>query len=137
MRRREGYQQALREAGLQADPALELALPFEPGGARAALERWLPQAPAFDAVVACSDLLALQAIHTLRAAGRRVPEDVAVVGYDDMPLAAYCDPPLSTVHQPVAEAGAELVATLMAQLRGERSPSRTLGVSLIVRRSAA
>ena len=135
--RREGYQQALREAGLQADPALELALPFEPGGARAALERWLPQAPAFDAVVACSDLLALQAIHTLRAAGRRVPEDVAVVGYDDMPLAAYCDPPLSTVHQPVAEAGAELVATLMAQLRGERSPSRTLGVSLIVRRSAA
>ncbi|MCV2421168.1 LacI family DNA-binding transcriptional regulator [Paucibacter sp. DJ2R-2] len=135
--RREGYHQALKEAGLRADPALELALPFEPAGARLALERWLPEAPNFDAVVACSDLLALQAIHTLRARGRVVPDDVAVVGYDDMPLAAYCDPPLSTVHQPVSKAGTELVAALMAQLRGERSDSRTLGVNLIVRRSAA
>ncbi|MCV2351182.1 LacI family DNA-binding transcriptional regulator [Paucibacter sp. Y2R2-4] len=133
--RREGYLQALQEAKLPAEPALALALPFEPSAARTAIEQWLPEAPAFDAVLACSDLLALQAIHCLRARGQRVPEDVAVVGYDDMPLAAYCDPPLSTVHQPVAEAGAELVAALMAQLRGTPSPSRTLGVKLIVRHS--
>ncbi|MCU7372614.1 LacI family DNA-binding transcriptional regulator [Paucibacter sp. O1-1] len=133
--RREGHHQALAEAGLSPDAALELALPFEPVGARAVLERWLPQMPDVDAVLACSDLLALQAIQVLRAQGRRVPEDVAVVGYDDMPLAAYCEPPLSTVHQPVAEAGAELVAALTAQLRGERASSRTLDVELIVRRS--
>lgn len=135
--RREGYQQGLAEAGLSLDAALELALPFEPVGARAVLERWLPQAPDLDAVVACSDLLALQAIQVLRALGRRVPEDVAVVGYDDMPLAAYCEPPLTTVHQPVAEAGVELVAALAAQLRGERAASRTLNVELVVRRSSA
>jgi DNA-binding LacI/PurR family transcriptional regulator len=134
--RREGYSQALRQAGLQADPALELALPFEPAAARAAIARWLPAAPGFDAIFACSDLLALQAIQLLRARGQRVPEDIAVVGFDDMPLAGYCDPPLTTVHQPVAEAGAELVASLMAQLNGEKAVPRTLDVQLMVRGSA-
>jgi len=134
--RREGYVQALHQAELQPDPALELALPFEPVAARAAIARWLPGAPAFDAVFACSDLLALQAIQLLRERGRLVPEEVAVVGFDDMPLAAYCDPPLTTVHQPVAEAGAELVAALMAQLSGEQAAPRMLSVELVVRASA-
>jgi DNA-binding LacI/PurR family transcriptional regulator len=65
-----------------------------------------------------------------------VPGDVAVIGYDDMPLAAYCEPPLTTVHQPVAEAGAELVEALLGQLRGERAGPRTMPVYLTLRESA-
>lgn len=134
--RREGHHTALRERGLAADPALELALSFEPVAARASIERWIVDAPDFDGVVACSDLLALQAIQVLRSRGRRVPEDVAVVGYDDMPLAAYCEPPLTTVNQPVAKAGAELVDALITQLDEGPAPSRTMPVTLVVRDSA-
>jgi DNA-binding LacI/PurR family transcriptional regulator len=89
-----------------------------------------------DGVVACSDLLALQAVQAVRAAGLRVPQDVAVVGYDDMPLATYSSPPLTTVHQPVDRAGVEIVEALLDQLSGARVPSRTLDVHLVLRDSA-
>jgi DNA-binding LacI/PurR family transcriptional regulator len=134
--RRQGYQQALREAGLAAEPKLELPVPFEIVAARQALDRLCAGRVRFDGVVACSDLLALQAAQAVRAAGRQVPEEVAVVGYDDMPLATWSDPPLTTVHQPVAQAGAEIVDALLAQLRGERVAPRTLPVHLVVRDSA-
>ncbi|MFN3305030.1 MAG: LacI family DNA-binding transcriptional regulator [Roseateles sp.] len=134
--RRQGYAQTLREAGLEVDPALELAAPFEPGVASAVVHEFCAAQRGFDAVLCCSDVLALLTIQALRAAGRRVPEDVAVVGYDDMPLAAYCDPPLTTVHQPVAQAGEALVEALLAQLRGERVGPRTLPVHLTLRASA-
>lgn len=134
--RREGHWQALRQAGLAPDPVLELAVPFEVIAARAALDRLCTGGTPFDGVLACSDLLALQAVQALRAHGRRVPQDVAVVGYDDMPVATYSDPPLTTVHQPVALAGAELVDAMLALLRGERVPPRTLPVHLVLRESA-
>ncbi|MDR7268040.1 DNA-binding LacI/PurR family transcriptional regulator [Pelomonas saccharophila] len=134
--RQQGYQQALQHAGLQADPALELPAAFEPGVATGELREFFAARRDFDAVFCCSDVLALLSIQALRAAGRSVPGDVAVIGYDDMPLAAYCDPPLTTVHQPVAEAGAELVEALLGQLRGERAGPRTLPVYLKLRESA-
>jgi DNA-binding LacI/PurR family transcriptional regulator len=134
--RQQGYRQALTEAGLQADPALELPVPFEIIAARSALDRLCASGAAFDGVLACSDLLALQAVQALRATGRQVPGDVAVVGYDDMPVATYSDPPLTTVHQPVALAGAELVDALLTLLRGERAAPRVLPVHLVVRDSA-
>lgn len=134
--RREGYVQALREAGLEPDAALELAAPFEPGVATGIVRDFCAARRDFDAVVCCSDVLALLTIQALRTAGRTVPDDVALIGYDDMPLAAYCDPPLSTVHQPVAEAGAELVEALLGQLRGERAGPRTMPVYLKLRESA-
>lgn len=134
--RRQGYAQALREAGLEVDTALELAAPFEPGVATGIVREFCAARRDFDAVVCCSDVLALLMMQALRAAGRSVPGDVALVGYDDMPLAAYCDPPLTTVHQPVAEAGAELVEALLGQLRGERPGPRTLPVYLKLRESA-
>ena len=135
--RRQGHAQALREAGLEPDPALELAAPFEPGVAAGVLHDFCASPRHFDAVVCCSDVLALLTIQALRATGRSVPGDVAVIGYDDMPLAAYCDPPLTTVHQPVAEAGAELVEALLGQLRGERAGPRTLPVYLKLRDSTS
>ncbi len=134
--RRQGYLQALQQAGITPDAKLELPAPFEIIGARAALDRLCASRTRFDGLVACSDLLALQAVQSLRGQGRTVPQDVAVVGYDDMPVATYSDPPLSTVHQPVALAGAELVAALLALLRGEAAPPRTLPVHLVVRESA-
>ena len=134
--RRQGYAQALQEAGLAVDLRLELPVPFEIIAAREALDRLCASRTRFDAVVACSDLLALQAVQAVRASGRDVPRDVAVVGYDDMPVATYSDPPLTTVHQPVALAGAELVDALLTLLRGERAAPRTLPVHLVVRDSA-
>ena len=134
--RRQGYVQALQEAGVAVDARLELPVPFEIVAAREALDRLCAGRTRFDGVVACSDLLALQAVQALRVAGRDVPRDVAVVGYDDMPVATYSDPPLTTVHQPVNLAGAELVDALLAMLRGERAAPRTLPVHLVVRDSA-
>ncbi len=134
--RREGYRQALSEAGIAVDAAIELPVPFQALAARETIDRFCATGSAFDGVLACSDMLALQAVQALRALARRVPADVAVVGYDDMPLASFSDPPLTTVHQPVALAGAELVDALLALLRGEAAPSRTLAVHLVVRGSA-
>jgi DNA-binding LacI/PurR family transcriptional regulator len=134
--RREGYLQALAEAGITPDPRLELKVPFEITAARAALDRLCAGRTRFDGVVACSDLLALQAVQAVRAVGRSVPQDVAVVGYDDMPLATWSDPPLTTVHQPVGAAGVEIVDALLALLRGERVASRVLPVHLVLRDSA-
>lgn len=134
--RRQGYVQALREAGLEPDAALELPASFEPGVATGAVREFCARVREFDAVFCCSDVLALLTMQALRAEGRSVPADVAVVGYDDMPLAAYSDPPLTTVHQPVAEAGAELVEALLGQLRGERLGPRTMPVYLKLRDSA-
>lgn len=134
--RREGWRQALQEAGLAADDTLELVVPFEAMGARAALDARCAAALDFDGVVACSDLMAVQAVQALRAAGREVPRDVAVVGYDDMPLATYTEPALTTVHQPVALAGEELVEALLALLRGEAPAPRVLPVHLVCRASA-
>ncbi len=134
--RHQGYLQALAEAGMQADPQLQVPAPFEIIAARQQLDGLCASGVAFDGVVACSDLLALQAVQVLRSTGRSVPRDVAVVGYDDMPVATYSDPPLTTVHQPVALAGAELVDALLALLRGERAAPRVLPVHLVVRASA-
>jgi DNA-binding LacI/PurR family transcriptional regulator len=134
--RREGYLLALAAAGVQAPAELELPVPFEIVTARRALDALCASGAAFDAVLGCSDLLALQAMHAVRAAGRRVPQDVAVVGYDDMPLASWSDPPLASVHQPVGDAGTALVDALLGMLRGEESAPRTLPVRLALRASA-
>jgi DNA-binding LacI/PurR family transcriptional regulator len=131
-----GYQQALHDSGLEADPKLELPVPFEIVAAREALDRLCASGTPFDGIVACSDLLALQGVQAVRAAGRSVPSDVAVVGYDDMPVATWSDPQLTTVHQPVDLAGKELVDALMTLMRGEQATPRMLPVHLVVRQSA-
>ena len=134
--RLQGHRQALQQAGLAFDSALELPVPFEVMAARQAMDRLCAHGPHFDAVMACSDLLALQAVQAVHAAGRRVPADVAVVGYDDMAVATWSDPPLTSVHQPVSEAGAEMVDALQHLLAGQRAAPRTLPVHLVLRASA-
>jgi len=97
-----------------------------------------PDQPApFDAVFAHNDLSAAGALAELRARGLRVPQDVAVVGFDDVPLASQTDPPLTTVHQPLRGMGAAAARLLLAHFRGEPLPSTptVLPTSLIVRDS--
>ncbi|KPF58421.1 LacI family transcriptional regulator [beta proteobacterium AAP51] len=136
MLRQQGHHQALAAAGIARNPRLDLPVPFEISAARSALDALFASGTVVDGVVACSDLLALQAVQAAQAAGREVPRDLAVVGYDDMPVAAYSSPPLTTVHQPVALAGVEIVDALLGLLAGERAAPRTLPVHLVLRGSA-
>jgi DNA-binding LacI/PurR family transcriptional regulator len=131
-----GHREALAEAGLQAAPRQLLAVPFDTVTAAQQLGELLDAGVPVDAIQACSDLLALTAIQVLRARGLRVPQDVAVVGYDDMPIASLSNPPVSSVHQPVPEAGKALVEGLLALLNGHAPAAATLPVHLVARRSS-
>lgn len=131
----QGHCDALAEAGLKPDRRLLLPVPFDTRRAAQALSALCDSGVAFDAVQASSDLLALTSIQVLRPRGLRVPADVAVIGYDDMPLSALANPPLSSIHQPVPQAGQVLVESLLALLAGETVPHHTLPVHLVQRRS--
>jgi len=135
--RLQGHHAALAQAGLKPQAQWMLDVPFDPLPAAQRLGALLDQGLRFDAVQACSDVLALTAVQVLRARSLNVPQDVAVVGYDDMPIASLSTPPLSSVHQPVPEAGQALVASLLALLDGRPPGPRTLPVHLVARRSSS
>jgi DNA-binding LacI/PurR family transcriptional regulator len=133
-----GYEAALRAAGREVDPALVVHAPWyrpEVAGADA-MRMLLERAPDLDAVFANSDLMALAALDVLRDAGRRVPEDVAVVGYDDVSLARHSDPPLTTVRQNGPLAGRLLAETLLRHLETGVVTNVSIPAELVVRRSA-
>ncbi|MEK8051293.1 LacI family DNA-binding transcriptional regulator [Ideonella sp. DXS22W] len=134
--RQQGWERAHARAGRMADPTLARKVPFVAEAIRAEVESLLRQKLAFDAVFCASDLMAMTVIGTLRRHGRRVPEDVRVVGYDDIALAANFEPPISTVRQPISEAGELLVEGLLAQLAGERVGPRLLRTELVARQSS-
>ena len=131
-----GWRDELRASGLDPAPALlergKFSYDFGREGARRLLER----EPAVDAIFATSDQIAFGALRTLREAGRRVPDDVALVGFDDSPAAAEADPPLTTVRQPVEEMGCRMAAMLLGKLAGTPGEaSVVLPTELVVRRS--
>jgi DNA-binding LacI/PurR family transcriptional regulator len=102
-----------------------------------AMRTLLDDDPRIDAVFVASDLMADGALRTLRQAGRRVPDDVAVMGFDDVEVARYTDPPLSTVRQPIAEIGRTLVRQLLRLAAGEAvEPALVLPTELVIRESA-
>ncbi|WP_060882703.1 LacI family DNA-binding transcriptional regulator [Streptomyces caniscabiei] len=129
-----GYRDAVLAAGL--DPFPPRAGDFtEPGGA-AVMAALLAEHPDLDGVFAASDNMAAGALRTLREAGRRVPADVAVVGYDDLAVAGIADPPLTTVHQPIAALGREMARMLVALIHGQDPTPLILPTRLVTRRSA-
>ncbi|MFD0712030.1 LacI family DNA-binding transcriptional regulator [Paenibacillus sp. GCM10027626] len=114
-----GFRQALEEAGVAADPARTIVGRADRAEAGRQMEKLLAKGIAIDAVFAANDLMAFGAIEVLQAAGLRIPEDVAVVGYDDIQAASYVTPPLTTVRQDKIRLGREATVLLMAMLRGE------------------
>jgi DNA-binding LacI/PurR family transcriptional regulator len=136
--RLEGYRQALREAGLEPDASLEADGGFDQGAARQAMSELLDRRPDIDGLFAASDLMAAGALQALRRAGRRVPADVAVIGYDDSAVAESTEPPLSSVRQPIEEMGREMARLLLSQVASRRRvPSRSiLATELVVRESS-
>jgi DNA-binding LacI/PurR family transcriptional regulator len=131
-----GHAEALATHGLKPDPHLLVAVPFDADQARAGITRLVEAGAAFDAVFACSDVLASAASQALHLCGRPVPQSVAVVGYDDIEWASHSNPPLTTVRQPIAIAGVELVDALLRTIAGASVPPRSLPVELVVRSSA-
>jgi len=117
--RLDGYRAALRAAGLPRRADLVAVGDFGEDSGAAAMATILHAHRDVDAVFAASDLMAAGALRVLRERGRRVPEDVAVVGFDDSPLATRTDPALTTVHQPVVALGREMALLLLRRIRGE------------------
>jgi len=136
--RRSGYYQALESAGIAHNASLEANGDFTQQGGSEATRRLLDARPDIDAIFAASDLMAAGAIQVLRAAGRRIPEDVAVVGFDDSPIAETTDPPLTSVRQPIEEMGREMVRLLIEHQADRGSVPRTviLATQLVRRRSS-
>ena len=130
-----GYRQALGSGRYRAD-LVEVGDFTQQSGA-AAMSALLDRAPDLDAVFAASDLMAVGALATLRSAGRRVPDDVAVVGFDDHDIAQYVDPPLTTVRQPIVEMGRAMTRKLLTLLNPAAAinGADVLPTELVVRQS--
>jgi LacI family transcriptional regulator len=127
-----GYRDALEQGGLSSDENLIVSGNFEePSGYNATkllIERGV------DAVFCASDMMALGALRALLDAGLHVPDDVALVGFDDMPFAATTHPPLTTVHQPIADLGRRAVQLLLSLIEGEAQQRQlVLSAHLIIR----
>lgn len=135
--RYEGYLRALKRHAIPFDIRLVRQAAFAEGSARQAVEDLIAQKVHFDAIFASSDLLAMRSIRTLREHGLLVPRDVGVVGYDDVELAQYFHPSLSTIRQPIIKAGEALVDALLAIIAGQHPNPPILSAELIVRESSA
>lgn len=134
----EGYRDALAAAGLGFRPELAADGDFSVAGGEAAMEVLLEREPAIDAVVAASDPMAAGAILALRASGRRIPDDVAVVGFDDAPIAGSTLPPLTTMRQPLEDMARSLVGLLQGRIAGTVSvDEHVIFETTLVRRGSA
>lgn len=134
--RLQGYRQALKRAGVEPDESLVLTAHFAGETAFAAVQQLIENKFKFDAIFAASDVIALSALKALQASGLRCPQDVAVVGFDDLDIAEHANPPLTTVHQDLRRGAATLVEFLFRRLAGEETPSATLPAELVIRASA-
>ena len=133
--RKQGYLNALRNRGHLTDKALIVSGDYTEVSGYQAMQRLLPHKP--DAVFVASDTMALGALRALRRAGIKVPDDIALVSFDDLPHAATADPPLTTVRQSIQRRGAMEVGTLIDILHNGLEPPRRLIVpsELVIRAS--
>jgi DNA-binding LacI/PurR family transcriptional regulator len=127
-----GYRDMLGEA----PPSLVVSGDYTQASGDAAMTRLLEQEPDLDAVFVASDLTAAGALAALRRAGRRVPEDVAVAGFDDSRIAAACHPPLTTIRQPWGRISTEMARLLLRLIDGEENSAVILPTELVIRESA-
>ncbi|MFJ8844367.1 LacI family DNA-binding transcriptional regulator [Streptomyces cyaneofuscatus] len=138
-RRLDGYRAALAAAGLPPDERLIAPADFtEEGGARA-MRELLARRPHLDAVFAASDVMAAGARQVLREADRRIPDDVALIGFDDSVVARHMHPALTSVRQPIEEMGRRMAQLLLEEIAGrvgEERPTVVLPTELVVRDSS-
>ncbi|WP_061962686.1 LacI family DNA-binding transcriptional regulator [Demequina aurantiaca] len=123
------------ELGDSFDPNLVEPGDYSMASGASAMAALLERAPDIDAVFAASDSMAAGAVGVLRKAGKRIPEDVSVIGFDDSGLALTVEPPLTTMRQPFEQISAEMVGLLLHVIEGGTSKSVTLPTSLVVRDS--
>jgi DNA-binding LacI/PurR family transcriptional regulator len=132
--RLQGFQEALAVAGL--DNSLAEPGDFSEDGGAEAMTRLLARAPDLDAVFVASDQMAVGALRVLARAGRTVPADVALIGFNDIPAARHTDPPLTTVNQPIEALGREMARMLLTLVSGNTPTPLILPTRLIHRASA-
>jgi DNA-binding LacI/PurR family transcriptional regulator len=130
-----GYKEVLTEAGIAIDEALVVSGDYSRASGEAGAERLLAQAPDLDAVFVASDLMAQGVLAVLQRAGRRVPDDIAVGGFDDSPAATAVTPRLTTIRQPWDRISTEMVRVLLAQIGGEDPAAVILPTELVRRES--
>lgn len=136
MERHRGYAAALQTAGIEVDPALRIDAVTNEQSGHAAVLALLDRGQRFDAVFGASDLIAIGAMRGLKERGLRIPEDVAVVGFDDIAMAANVTPSLTTVAQDTRRAGRLLVEALINLIEGKPVQGCRLPTHLVVRRSS-
>ncbi|HID90260.1 MAG TPA: LacI family transcriptional regulator [Anaerolineae bacterium] len=138
--RYQGYVKAMENAGIPIDPAWVIRTEHTEAAGRAAMHALLSLPPERrpTAVVAISDLMAIGAMNAIHEAGLTPGEDIAVVGFDDIPTAQSLRPPLTSLRQPIAEVGRRVVEMLLSLIQGEEPPERRvlLPPRLIVRASS-
>ncbi len=134
-----GYRSALETAGLPVDPELIVRMQLTREDGHAAAAELLTRSDRPTAIFTANDLQALGVYQAAREAGLRIPEDLSVVGYDDVPVTAWVDPPLTTVHQPLTEMAAAATELALTLGRGEKIPQLGLEIAthLVVRESTA
>jgi DNA-binding LacI/PurR family transcriptional regulator len=132
-----GFRLALEHAGLALPDEAIVAGDFSVAGGAAAAERLLDAVPDVDGLFAASDLMALGAMRVLAARGRRVPDDVAVVGFDDVREAQLASPPLTTMRQRLGDLGRTMTRVLLSRIAGDDVALRTVLPTELVRRESA
>lgn len=137
--REAGYRQALTDAGQAVDPALIVPGGYDPDVARESARALLSSPSRPTAILGANDISAIAVIDAARSLGLSVPEDLSVAGFDNIPESALCDPPLTTVEQPIRAMGRRAVEMLIALIRGEDVAERhlTLATRIVVRASTA
>jgi len=135
--RLEGYKEALSQANLTVDPTFIADGFYSPESGVAAMEQLLAQPVPPEAVFVTSDVVAFGAVQAIHTRGLRIPEDIAIVGFDDVPLASYCIPPLTTVRMPAVEMGRRAGKLLAERIAGTVHERHiTLETELVIRTSA-
>ncbi|PTM59186.1 LacI family DNA-binding transcriptional regulator [Desmospora activa] len=133
--RLQGYRLALKEAGLTGEERVFYGDFDEASGSEGA-RRLLAEHPDLTALFCASDLMAIGAMRELKAMGKKVPQDISVIGFDDIDLAHYVTPALSTVHQPRYQFGTQAVDVIVNLLKGEKEEPVVLAPELLIRESS-
>jgi len=135
--REKGYKDALRAAGIRVDPALVVGGAFNQAGGNAATRQLLDLKRAPTAIFAANDEMAYGAIDAIHSRGLKVPGDISVIGFDDIPLSCHVFPPLTTMRQPLADLAARAVGDVVTLAQGGTVPPARVpfAMELVVRQS--